>query len=125
MGDSPWGRKEWDTTEGLHFLFSPLFGLAGGASGKESTSQCRRHRDVDSIPGSGRSPGGGHGNPFQYSCLEDPVDPGAWWATVHEVTKASHMTEHISPLSYLIIKEDTDETSVPKASLIFARGHFL
>ena len=39
------------------------------------------------IPGFGRSPGGGHGNPFQYSCLENPMDRGAWRATVHGVTK--------------------------------------
>ena len=39
-------------------------------------------RDMDWIPGSGRSPGGGHGNPLQYSCLENPMDRGAWWATV-------------------------------------------
>ena len=44
-------------------------------------------RDVGSIPGSGRSPGGGHGNPLQYSCLETPMDTGAWWAAVHWVTK--------------------------------------
>ena len=44
-------------------------------------------RDVGSIPESGRSPGGGHGNPLQYSCLENPVDRGAWWAMVHRVTK--------------------------------------
>ena len=40
------------------------------------------------ILGSGRSPGGGHGNPLQYSCLENPMDRGAWWATVHGVTKS-------------------------------------
>ena len=45
-------------------------------------------RDVYSIPGSGRSPGGGHGNPLQYSCLETPIDRGAWWATVHRVAKS-------------------------------------
>jgi len=44
-------------------------------------------RDAGSIPGSGRSPGGGHGSLLQYSCLENPMDRGAWWATVHEVTK--------------------------------------
>ena len=43
--------------------------------------------DVGSIPGWGRSPGGGHGNPLQYSCLENPMDRGAWWATVHRVAK--------------------------------------
>ena len=43
-------------------------------------------RDMGSIPGLGRSPGGEYGNPLQYSCLENPVDRGAWWATVHGVT---------------------------------------
>ena len=45
-------------------------------------------RDAGSIPGSGRSPGGRHGNPIQYSCLENPMDRGAWWATVHGVAKS-------------------------------------
>ena len=45
-------------------------------------------RDMGSVPGLGRSPGGGHGNPLQYSCLENPVDRGAQWATVHEVSKS-------------------------------------
>ena len=45
-------------------------------------------REVGSIPGSGRSPGGGHGNPLQYSCLENSMDRGAWGATVHGVTKS-------------------------------------
>ena len=43
--------------------------------------------DPGSIPGVGRSPGGGHGNPLQYSCLENPMDRAAWWATVYEVAK--------------------------------------
>ena len=43
--------------------------------------------DVGSIPGSSRCLGGGDGNPLQYSCLENPIDRGAWWATVHGVTK--------------------------------------
>ena len=45
-------------------------------------------RDASSIPGLGRSPGEGHGNPLQYSCLENPMDRGAWWATVHGVAKS-------------------------------------
>ena len=45
-------------------------------------------RDTGSILGSGRSPGEGHGNPLQYSCLENPMDRGAWRATVHRVTKS-------------------------------------
>ena len=44
-------------------------------------------RDVGSIPGLGRSPGSEHDNPLQYSCLEHPTDRGAWWATVHGITK--------------------------------------
>ena len=51
-------------------------------------------RDTGSIPGLGRSPGGGHGNPLQYSCVENPMDT-AWWATVHRVTK------HRTPLKQL------------------------
>ena len=45
-------------------------------------------RDMGSIPGSGRSPGGGHGNPLQYSCLENPVDRGPWRAIVHGAAKS-------------------------------------
>ena len=53
--------------------------------------------DVGSIPGWGRSPGEGNGNPLQYSCLENPVDGGAWYTAVHGVAKESakqHHTEH-------------------------------
>ena len=50
-------------------------------------------RDMGLIPGLGRSPGGGHGNPLQYSCLENPMDRGAWQATVHGVPKSQiHLT---------------------------------
>ena len=45
-------------------------------------------RDTGLVPGSGRSPGEGHGNPFQYSSLENPMDRGAWWATVHRVAQS-------------------------------------
>ena len=51
-------------------------------------------RDLGSVPGLGRSPGEGNGNPLQYSCLENPMDRGAWRATVHGITKESDMTEH-------------------------------
>ena len=55
-------------------------------SDKELPANAGDVRDLDSIPGSARSPGGGHGNPLQYSCLENPMDRGAWQATVHRVT---------------------------------------
>ena len=49
---------------------------------------------MSSIPGLGRSPGEGNGNPLHYYCLENSMDRGAWWAAVHGVTKESNMTEH-------------------------------
>ena len=59
-----------------------------------------------SVPGSGRSPGGGHGNPLQYSCLEHPMDRGAWWATVQRVTKIQDTTEQPTlSLSCIIPKQ--------------------
>ena len=53
-------------------------------------------RDPAPIPGLGRSPGEGHGNPLQYSCLEKPKDRGAWWATVHEVAKSQAQLKQLS-----------------------------
>ena len=53
-------------------------------------------RDMGSIPGSGGSPGVGNGNPLQYSCLEDPMDRGAWWAAVHRVTKSWTQLKRLS-----------------------------
>ena len=55
---------------------------------KNLPTSARDIRDVGSIPGSGRSPGGGRGNPLQYSCLENPMDRGAWQATVRRVAKS-------------------------------------
>jgi len=57
---------------------------------KNSPANAGVARDVDLIPGSGRSPGEGHGNPFQYSCLENPKDKGAWRATAHSIAKSRH-----------------------------------
>jgi len=56
--------------------------------GKESASNAGDTRDMGLIPGSGRSPGGGNGNPLQNSCLENPMDKEAWWAIVHGVAKS-------------------------------------
>ena len=50
-------------------------------------------RDLGSIPGLGRSPGGGHSNPLQYCCLKNPMDRGVWGATVHGLAEDSDMTE--------------------------------
>ena len=70
-----------------HFckIISSKKGFPGGLDGKESTCNAG---DLGLIPGSRRSPGEGNGNPFQYSCLENPMDRGAWRATVHGVAKS-------------------------------------
>ena len=60
----------------------------GGALVKNSPANAGDIRDTGSIPGSGRSPGGGHGNPLQYSCLQNPMDRGAWWAAIHRVPES-------------------------------------
>ena len=62
-----------------------VHGFPGGSDSKESACSAG---NLGSIPGWGRSPGGGHGNPLQYSGLENPMDSGAWWATVHGVIKS-------------------------------------
>ena len=65
-----------------------FLGFPGGTSGKEPTCQCRRHRRLEFDLWVGKIPGGGNGNPLQYSCLENPMDREAWQATVHRVTKS-------------------------------------
>ena len=64
-------------------------------------------RDVGSIPGSGRSPGGGHGNPHQYSCLEKSTDRGAWWAMVHRVTELDLACTHVLITTSAMIPNST------------------
>ena len=63
---------------------------------KNSPANAGDLRDTGLIPGSGRSPGGGHGNPLQYSCLENLMDRGAWWATVHGVAKCQTPLKQLS-----------------------------
>ena len=62
-----------------------MWGFPGGSDGKEYACNAG---DPGSIPGSGRLSGEGNGYPFQYSCLENLMDRGAWWATVHGVTRS-------------------------------------
>ena len=64
-----------------------LLGFPGGSVLKKKKKPTCKAGDVGLIPGSGRSPREGNGTPFQYSCLENPMDRGAWWATVHGVTE--------------------------------------
>ena len=82
MGYSPWGRKELGMTE--RFSLTSLWALVV----KNLPAKAGDVRDVSLIPGSGRSPGEGHGNLLQCSFLANSMDRGSWWATVHGVTKS-------------------------------------
>ena len=86
-------------------------GFPGGASGKETACQCRRHKRLRFYPWSGRSPGGANGNPLQYSCLENSMDRGAWRATVHGVAKSRTLSMHTHTL--------LEYTYTPKTKLKF------
>ena len=62
-------------------------GFPGGSVVKNPPTNAGNPRDIDSIPEVGRSPGDGNGNPLHYSCLENSMNRGAWWATVHGIQK--------------------------------------
>ena len=59
--------------------------------------------DVGSIPGLGRSPGAEHGHPLQYSCLKSPMDSGAWWATIHRITKSQIQLKGLSTAQHSVV----------------------
>ena len=108
----PWDFPGKNTGVSCHFLLQSIFlteGLNPGLPHCRQTLYCLSHqgscrfsrlvvktppakegdlRDSGLIPGSGRSPGEGKGNPLQYSCLENPMDWGAWWATIHGIAKS-------------------------------------
>ena len=71
--------------------------------GKDQPANVGDGRDAGSIPGSGRSPGEGHGTPLQYSCLENPMDRGAWWAAVHGVTQSRTRLKRLSTAAQALI----------------------
>ena len=97
-------RQKWETVKrSIHMWWSMAYypakkkqyWFSGGSDGKESACNAGDH---SSISGLGRSPGEGNGNPFQYSCLEDPMDGGAWQATVHGVTKSQTQLSNFTSL---------------------------
>ena len=71
-------------------------GFPGVTSGKKPACQHRRHQRLEFSPWVGKIPWRGYGNSFQYSCLENPMDRGAWWATVHGVTKSWAQLKRLS-----------------------------
>ena len=77
-----WGFKKMVFANNLNM------GFPGGAVVRNPPANAGDIRDEGLTPGWGRSPGGGHGHPLQYSCLENPMDRGAWQATVHGVAKS-------------------------------------
>ena len=94
-----------------YYLIHTLRGFPGGSVVKNPPANARDTGDLSSIPGLRRSPEGGNSNLLQYSCLESPMDRGAWQATVHGVTKSqirvsmhtSHtLRVHAHPLMYLL-----------------------
>ena len=101
-------------------------GFPGGTEVKNPLANTEDTRDTGSIPGSGRFPEGGNGNPFEYSCLENSMDRGAWWATVQGITKSqAQLSTHTDTdnenmakrkcrdvnniLFYLVLKESSHE----------------
>ena len=86
--------SRWKTRKagGIIDLDSKGPNFPGGASGKELAYQCRRCKRRRSSSGSGRSPGEGHGNPLQYSFLENPMNSGAWHVAESDTTEATYHT---------------------------------
>ena len=79
----------------------------GGSVGKESACSAGDAGNMGSILGSERSPGGGHGNTLQYSCLENPMDKGAWQVTVHRITKSQTRRKQLSMHTHTSLEAGT------------------
>ena len=81
-------------TQSLHYVTESL-SSSRWLTGQESSGSAGDAGDAGSISESGRSPGGGHGSPLQYSCWENPIDRGTWWTVIHGVAKSrTEATEH-------------------------------
>ena len=82
------GRADYTSKCILGIFDTSTSKFPGGSDGEASACNVGDSGDMSSIPGSGRSPGGGNGNPLQYSCLENSKDREALWTTVHRITKS-------------------------------------
>ena len=103
-----WYRNYWKyigNCKVYQYVCTICMGVSGGASAEEPACQCRSCKRRRSEPGSGRAPGGGHGRPLQRSCLENPMDRGVCWATVHGVTQSwtwlKQLSTHTAPYVYM------------------------
>ena len=95
---------------------------------KNLTADAGNTGDAGSIPGSGRSPGGGNGNPIQYSCLENSIDRGAWWATVCGVSKSwsPQSMGCTCTMNYSVSNtEESSETNVMNTNIPLTQRIFL
>ena len=96
-----------------------IYGLPHWLSGKESVCNAGDTEDAGLIPGSGRSLGGGHSNPFQYSHLENPIDRRAWWTTIHGVANSQTQLKglsahtHISTVFLSLALQNAPQISIP------------
>ena len=87
-GQSQWRSEAGQTLSSAFDPQGPFLNLSFTICGSDGKASACNVGDLGSISGSGRSPGKGNGSPLQYSCLENFMDGGAWWATVHGVTKS-------------------------------------
>ena len=94
---------------------SMYLGFPGGSTGKESTCQA----DESLIAGSGRSPGGGHGNPLHYSCLQNPRDRGAWQGTVHRAAESQTRLKRLSTHTNIFVLIPSPLYSFTQLLLLF------
>ena len=106
--------------ETLMFSCLTFYDFPGSSAGKESACQCRRPRSMGSIPGLGRSSGGEHGNPLQYSCLGNSMDRGAWRATVHGVAKSRTC---LSNRAHISISNCLASSQLWKSELTWNKAH--
>ena len=101
----PWSPMDWAPCQALTLAACVILirGFPCISGVKNSPPKVGDAGDVGSIPRTGRSPGGGHGNSLQYSCLENSIDRGAWWATVHGVAKSwtRLSTQHATLFEFL------------------------
>ena len=102
-------------------------GLPWWLISKESACNAEASGGTSSIPSSGKSPGAGHGNPLQYSYLKNPMDRGAWWATIHDATKSGTLLKQLSTDAHkyyhlLYLNQGFPHSSVSKESACSAGG---